>query len=439
MTVEIRPQEEVVENLLRTFPFDKEHIKNFVENFFLRRIIINKKYLYIEFLYLENINPTLEFTQSVEYFFKIIFQDNLVCDFTKASASILKTYKHHRKNENRWDTSFIPLASQKTFMQNYLPNYFLPNKTVVPQYHEPARTYSNDYTTVESTSEVLPNANKNILTPIRKTSAQKKIVPADKIFVETISGSIKKIEEIYLMDRETSHRVIIHGEIGTDDRNGVKLREFKTGTCMVNFALTDDTDGIVCKKIFDNKEQAEIFASRLKDLTGVKIKGTAQVDKYLDEMILQIDLIQPVDTAKNVREDNAEIKRVELHVHTTMSAMDAIISPESLIMTAADWNWSAVAITDHGVIQAFPAAADTVEKLAKKGKHIKVIYGMEGYLTTEENQKYAYHVILLAKNKVGLGNLYRLVSISQLKYFYRKPRIPKEILAKFREGLISAG
>ncbi|MBQ9486862.1 MAG: PolC-type DNA polymerase III, partial [Selenomonadaceae bacterium] len=116
--------------------------------------------------------------------------------------------------------------------------------------------------------------------------------------------------------------------------------------------------------------------------------------------------------------------------------MDAIISPDKLIETAANWNWSAVAITDHGVIQAFPTAADTVEKLAKKGKKIKVIYGMEGYLTTEENQRYAFHVIILAKNKVGLGNLYRLVSISQLKYFYRKPRIPKDILAKFREGLI---
>lgn len=434
MPYELRPQEEVVENLLRKFPFEKEHIKNFVECFFLRRIVVNKKGLLIEFFYLESIKPTMDFMNKVEYFFQLNFQDNLVCNFENAPASKLMTFKHHRKSDDRWDTSVVLLSPPKNFVQHKIPNDLIPDEINFSQYPESERI--NDDTKVEDRNITLQNDNKDIVTPPRKTSANKKIVAADKVFVETISGSIKNIDEIYLMDRETSHRVIILGEIGTDDRNGVKLREFKTGTCMVNFALTDNTDGIVCKKIFDNKEQAEIFASRLKDLTGVKIKGTAQLDKYLDEMILMIDLIQPVATAENLREDNAEMKRVELHVHTTMSAMDAIISPESLITTAANWNWSAVAITDHGVIQAFPAAADTVEKLAKKGKHIKVIYGMEGYLTTDENQKYAYHVIILAKNKVGLGNLYRLVSISQLKYFYRKPRIPKEILAKFREGLI---
>ena len=126
--------------------------------------------------------------------------------------------------------------------------------------------------------------------------------------------------------------------------------------------------------------------------------------------------------------DTAEVKRTELHAHTTMSTMDAIVSPKKLIETAANWNWSSIAITDHGVVQAFPEAAQTVEKLKKQGKNIKVIYGLEGYLNVEENQKSGYHIILLAKNKVGLDNLYRLISISQIKYFHRTPRIPKDIL-----------
>ena len=117
--------------------------------------------------------------------------------------------------------------------------------------------------------------------------------------------------------------------------------------------------------------------------------------------------------------------------------MDAVIPVEKLIQTAADWNWKAVAITDHGVIQAFPNAAQTAEKLAKAGKQVKIIYGMEGYLIGDDTkQKFANHVIILAKNKVGLENLYKLVSISQIKFMHYRPRIPKTLLAELRDGLI---
>ena len=147
------------------------------------------------------------------------------------------------------------------------------------------------------------------------------------------------------------------------------------------------------------------------------------------------------DFMKDEREDNAKIKRVELHAHTKMSKKDAVVSARELIITAANWGWDAIAITDHGVVQAFPEAMNTVilEKL-----DIKIIYGMEGYLTDEGYQlgraQYAHspvrHVTLLAKNQEGLHNLYRLVSISHLYYFSRRPRIPKNILQEYREGLL---
>ncbi|MBR5913459.1 MAG: PolC-type DNA polymerase III [Selenomonadaceae bacterium] len=439
MPCELRPQEKAIENLLRQFPFEEEQIKNFVEFFFLRRVIIREDGLIVDFLYLESIKPTLEFTQKVEYFFQLNFNDKLTCEFSKTPKRTLLTYKFHRKQQDIWDKSLMPLKPPQIFNPNDFPDEFIPADvpiTMPIKTSKSARVNKEDEIIFEDNSLPLVHEGREVITPQRKTDVQKNIVPTDKIFVEKISGSVKNIADIYLMDEATAHKVIIIGELMHDDRNGAKLREFKTGTCSVSFALVDDTDGIFCKKIFDAKEQAENFQSRIKDLSCIKIKGTARFDKYSEEMTVMIETIQPLDTAKNPREDNAEVKRVELHVHTTMSAMDSIISPEKLITTAANWNWSAVAITDHGVVQAFPFAADVAEKLAKKGKHIKIIYGMEGYLTTEENQKYAYHVILLAKNKVGLGNLYRLVSISQLKYFYRKPRIPKDILAKFREGLI---
>ena len=249
-----------------------------------------------------------------------------------------------------------------------------------------------------------------------------------------ISGSVMKIENI----KEDSGKVVIIGEVGEGDRNGVNLHEFKNGTIVVNFCVTDETDGILCKKFFkgDKRDDAKPFADKIKAGDLVKIAGATKYDEYSKETIIFVNDLEVLEKEKP-REDTAEVKRVELHVHTTMSAMDAIIPVEKLIKTAADWNWQAVAITDHGVIQAFPNAAQTAEKLAKQGKKIKIIYGMEGYLIGEDvKQKFANHVIILAKNKVGLANLYKLISISQIKYMHYRPRIPKTLLSDLREGLI---
>ncbi len=140
-----------------------------------------------------------------------------------------------------------------------------------------------------------------------------------------------------------------------------------------------------------------------------------------------------VKAQKKERLDKAPRKRVELHAHTKMSNMDAVVSAKDLVLTAAKWNWEAIAITDHGVVQAFPEAAATVEnnKLS-----LKVIYGLEGYLIDELTQKRPFHIILLAKNAIGLRNIYRLISVSHLKYLQKRPRIPKQILTELREGII---
>ena len=249
-----------------------------------------------------------------------------------------------------------------------------------------------------------------------------------------ISGDVIKIGNLNKEDIP----VVIQGEIGAGEMNGVKVHEFKTGTVCVSFAVIDDTNGIVCKKFFkgDKKADAQPFADQLKAGSLVKIAATPKYDDYAKEIVLFINNLEVLEK-EAAREDTADVKRVELHVHTTMSAMDAVIPVEKLIQTAAAWNWNAVAITDHGVIQAFPNAAIAAEKLAKQGKKIKIIYGMEGYLVGEDfKQKFANHVIILAKNKIGLENLYKLISISQIKYMYYRPRIPKTLLNELREGLI---
>ena len=124
-------------------------------------------------------------------------------------------------------------------------------------------------------------------------------------------------------------------------------------------------------------------------------------------------------------------------MHTKMSSMDSVVDTGEIIALAAKWGHKAIAITDHGVVQAFPEAYEAGEK-----HKIKIIYGVEGYLIDDENREIAwekqksYHIIILVKNQKGLMNLYKLISLSHLEYFHRTPKILKSILKKYRKGLI---
>lgn len=148
-----------------------------------------------------------------------------------------------------------------------------------------------------------------------------------------------------------------------------------------------------------------------------------------------------VDSA-NPRMDNAKQKRVELHTHSKMSDMDGVCSAAVLVKQAFVWGHMAIAVTDHGNVQAFPEVMGAIEQIRAYGGDIKPIYGMEGYLVNDGppdidlKKQPIYHITILVKNKIGLKNLYRLVSLSNLNYFYKKPRIPFSELKKYREGLI---
>jgi DNA polymerase-3 subunit alpha (Gram-positive type) len=110
-------------------------------------------------------------------------------------------------------------------------------------------------------------------------------------------------------------------------------------------------------------------------------EGFIQYDKYSRELAFQVSAINRIDHEDAVRMDNAPEKRVELHLHTNMSEMDGTASVIDLINRAKQWGHKAIAITDHGVIQAFPDAMTTSEKAG-----IKVLYGMEGYLYDDESK-----------------------------------------------------
>ena len=188
MSFALKPQEKSVELLLRKFPFEEDQIENFVECFFLRRVTFTKSSIVVDFLYLESITPDLEFTQKVEYFFQLNFEDKLTCEFSKVSKRTLLTYKFHRRQQDFWDTSLMPLKPPQLFNQDTIPIEFLPEDIIFSSPPEPAREIHEDIE-VEMSSLTLEHTNKEIITPPRKVDVQKNIVETDKVFVEKISGS----------------------------------------------------------------------------------------------------------------------------------------------------------------------------------------------------------------------------------------------------------
>lgn len=219
----------------------------------------------------------------------------------------------------------------------------------------------------------------------------------------------------------------------------IDAKKSKDGTKKIySINITDYTSSITIKLIAD-KEKWKVFDAINKDMT-LLVKGEATFDTYIKEVVIRPRNIDKIDKIKVI--DNANEKRVELHLHSNMSAMDGVTPVSKLIRRAYDWGHKAVAITDHGVVQAFPDAMNEAIKIQKSGGNIKIIYGVEAYFVDDTGEEKdikklrSYHQIILVKNKVGLKNLYRLISKAHLNYFYKKPKIFKTELVKHREGLI---
>lgn len=212
----------------------------------------------------------------------------------------------------------------------------------------------------------------------------------------------------------------------------------KSGKTLFDFDMTDLTHSIAIKMFAEEKHLPDL-QENIKVGQWLVVYGDAQFDPFSKDLSILAKSIRRTTVAEKM--DNAPEKRVELHLHTQMSQMDAITPVKDLIERAVKWGHPAIAITDHGVVQAYPDAFNTA-----KNAGIKVLYGVEIYLLGEELYKADgkldykncefYHAILLVKNQTGLKNLYKLISESHLEYFYKTPRVPKVLLAKYREGLI---
>ena len=164
---------------------------------------------------------------------------------------------------------------------------------------------------------------------------------------QNITEPLMKVEDIGVEDGKIS----LQGEvIYTEDRT------LKSGKTLFSFDLYDGTSTITCKA-FLNQESAKKTMKRIQNAKGIKIAGTVNMDTFSNELTVMANTIVETEGLKKIiRQDNAEVKRVELHMHTQMSQMDAMTSAKDLIKRAMKWGMKSIAITDHGVVQAFPEA-----------------------------------------------------------------------------------
>lgn len=187
------------------------------------------------------------------------------------------------------------------------------------------------------------------------------------IYGEDVNSLVYQIKEL----NQNSKTVAVVGEVFH-----IENKELRNGKILCIMSITDNSSSINCK-LFLNDLNKDKVLNKVKEGSYVKIKGDVLYDTYQRELTMTISGIRAEE--KPERKDTCKKgKRVELHAHTQMSSMDALCPTKKLVKQAAAWGHKAIAITDHGVVQAFPDAMD-----AGKANNIKILYGVEGYLVED--------------------------------------------------------
>ena len=251
-----------------------------------------------------------------------------------------------------------------------------------------------------------------------------------------IDTNVKSMIEVSGDDTE----ICCFGEVFETEVRTINTRRGESN--ILTFSFSDHTNSLTASMFIDPKKMNTV--APIKEGNYVLVNGSYEFDNYKNNFIVKPKAMALLQ--KYIETDDYEgEKRVELHCHTNMSAKDAVSSASDIINQAYKWGHKAIAITDHGVVQAYPAAAEAVKKIRKGGGDFKVIYGVEGYFVDDNKvdisnltpkQIKRYHQIILVKNLVGLKNLYKLISKSHLNNFKGRPLTLKSELNELREGLI---
>lgn len=227
----------------------------------------------------------------------------------------------------------------------------------------------------EERAEVQKQINKEKRAEQRRINAEEREKNANRkmVFGKPTDGEVTKMKYV----TQNSGNVILEGEIFFAED-----KQTKKDTVIFTMYMTDGTGSIIVKKFYKNKEKFDEDKSGLAVGSYVRLYGVAQYDKYLNECMIRPFSVEQIE--KPERTDDADEKRIELHLHTKMSAVDGVSDVQDLIKQAHKWGQKAIAITDHGVLQAYPEAYALGKKLG-----MKIIYGVEAYLVDDFAQIYS--------------------------------------------------
>ena len=287
---------------------------------------------------------------------KDLYRKNYVVSYQEeiTKEMIEKYHEHARELEKQ-----AILLAQKEAQEQALENVETNPEKVVKEKVKTIGGYSVDSSSIPMPEVPIPEEPKEE-TPLIYGRSLK------------IKEELSKIIDISV----DSGKVLLDGEVLNTD-----ARELKSGKFLVTFDLYDGSSTITCKAFVEADKQKEVI-KRLTDAKGVKVNGTAQFDPFAKELgVIANVIIESTGLKKETRKDEAKVKRVELHMHTQMSQMDGMTAAKDLLKRAVKWGMKSIAITDHGVVQAFP---DAHKYLEKDHPDLKVIYGVEAYLAPDK-------------------------------------------------------
>ncbi len=204
------------------------------------------------------------------------------------------------------------------------------------------------------------------------------VVVSDVLYGRGIRDYLTSIKEI----GENSGKVVFKCHVFGMETKDITSRKTGKEYHIIMLDVTDYTDSVSVQIFMTKKEddsQYDEFVSKVKKGSFLIIRGRAEYNDYAHEVIVSADSVALTEDFRAKRVDESPEKRVELHMHTQMSAMDAVTSAKELIERAISWGHKAVAITDHGVVQSYPDGM----KASNNNEKIKVIYGIEGYLVDD--------------------------------------------------------
>ena len=235
------------------------------------------------------------------------------------------------------------------------------------------------------TEKIRQAAMRDIPAPVFRDAVQKK--PAETssmLFGKPFKGAAVPMREVSL--ENDMGKVVVEGLVFAVGHKELK----KSNAWVVSFDMTDYTGSLRINRYMDAELAKPIIEKITKPGMWLRVFGKVSFSRFENDIVLEPIAIQPAQAPK--REDTAPEKRVELHLHTTMSMMDALTKTGEAVATAARWGHKAIAITDHGVASSFPDALKASKnKVAGTDQSIKILYGCEGYFLDITDDRIAAH------------------------------------------------